>query len=86
MRDDGTIARILWKTSQVLQAKASEIGPKPAEFAAEAEIMQKRAAIARTKLLRSGEGGARGFLREDDAEDEEDEEDDYDILVPLFYR
>ncbi|PMD12013.1 hypothetical protein NA56DRAFT_57621 [Hyaloscypha hepaticicola] len=86
MRDDGPVARILWKTSQVLEAKASEPSLKQAEYVQEADELRKRAAIARAKLLRSGEGGARGFLREDDAVDEEDEEDDYDILVPLFYR
>jgi hypothetical protein len=80
MRDDGQVARILWKISQVLEANEQGI------YAQEANELKNRAAIARAKLLASGEGGARGFLREDDGEDEEDDEDDYDILVPLFYR
>jgi hypothetical protein len=80
MRDDGQVARILWKTSQVLEA--NEFGL----YAQEADELKKRAALARERLLASGEGGARGFLRDDDADDEEDDEEDYDILVPLFYR
>jgi len=79
-RDDGPVARILWRISQVLEA--DELN----RYAQEADDLKKRAAIARAKLRTSGEGGAKGFLREDDADDGDEEEDDYDVLVPLFYR
>ena len=79
-RDDGPVARILWKISQVLEADDLN------RYTQEADDLKNRAAIARAKLRTSGEGGAKGFLREDDADDGDEEEDDYDVLVPLFYR
>jgi hypothetical protein len=50
MRNDGTIARILWKTAKVLEADAKSFHLQ------EANNLKKRAAIARVKLLTSGEG------------------------------
>ena len=79
-RDDGPVARILWKISQVLEA--DELN----RYTQEADDLKNRAALARAKLRTSGEGGAKGFLREDDGDDGDEEEDDYDVLVPLFYR
>ncbi|PMD34179.1 hypothetical protein L207DRAFT_534535 [Hyaloscypha variabilis F] len=49
MRNDGTIARILWKTAKVLEADAKSFHVQ------EANNLKKRAAIARVKLLTSGE-------------------------------
>jgi len=78
-RDDGVIARILWKTAVVLESDVY------GTYAAEAAELRKRAEVARQDLLNSGEGGLIPFIDEYEAERDE-EEDSYDALVPLFFR
>jgi hypothetical protein len=78
-RDDGVIARILWKTAVVLESDV--LG----KFSSEADALRQRAEVARNQLMVSGEGGSIPFVDEDDAERDQ-EEDSYDALVPLFYR
>jgi len=78
-RDDGVIARILWKTSVVLESDM--LG----KFSSEADELRQRAEVARKQLGASGEGGSIPFVEEDDDERDQ-EEDSYDALVPLFYR
>ena len=79
IRDDGVIARILWKTAVVLESDM--LG----KFSSEADALRQRAEVARNQLVVSGEGGKIPFIDEDDAERDQ-EEDSYDALVPLFYR
>jgi hypothetical protein len=78
-RDDGVVARILWKTAVVLESDV--LG----KFSSEADALRQRAEVARKQLVGSGEGGSIPFIDEDDAERDQ-EEDSYDALVPLFYR
>ena len=78
-RDDGVIARILWKTAVVLESDV--LG----KFSSEAGELRQRAELARNKLVASGEGGSIPFADEDDTERDQ-EEASYDALVPLFYR
>jgi len=78
-RDDGVIARILWKTAVVLESDV--LG----KFSSEADALRQRAEVARAQLMANGEGGKIPFIDEDDAERDQ-EEDSYDALVPLFYR
>ena len=81
-RDDGVIARILWKTAVVLESDV--LG----KFSSEADALRQRAEVARKQLMASGEGGSIPFVDEDDAErdQEQEEQASYDALVPLFYR
>jgi hypothetical protein len=76
--DDGSIARICWKTAVVLEVDTFGI------YTSEAKEFKTRAEVAKQKLLAAGEGGIIPFV-EDDA-DQDEEEDSYDALVPLFYR
>lgn len=78
-RDDGPIARILWKTAVVLESDPLNT------FAAEAAELRSKAEVAQQQLLAIGEGGIIPFIDEDDSE-RKAEEDSYDVLVPLFYR
>lgn len=78
-RDDGPIARILWKTSRLLST--DKIG----SYATEAAELRTRAELAKQNLISSGEGGMIPFLEEDEM-DREEEEYSYDVLVPLYYR
>ncbi|KAG4437548.1 hypothetical protein IFR05_006982 [Cadophora sp. M221] len=78
-RDDGPIARILWKRATVLQGHPSGTAAEEA-----LEIKAKAAEIKRY-LMASGEGGT---IPCGDGQDtsKDSEEDSYDALVPLFYR
>ena len=78
-RDDGPIARILWKTAEVLEDDTF------GKYAEEADALRTRAAVAQRLLLGSGEGGEIPFREERDA-DRNQEKESYDALVPLFYR
>jgi hypothetical protein len=78
--DDGSIARICWKTAVVLEGMNVTLDNSKSE----AQEFRNRAELAKQKLLASGEGGFIPVI-EDDAERDE-EEDSYDALVPLFYR
>jgi hypothetical protein len=73
-RDDGPIARILWKTSVVL-ASDPYISDN-----AEANHLRYQAEAAKQMLLAAGEGG---FIQ---GSGRTEEEDSYDSLVPLFFR
>ena len=73
-RDDGPIARILWKTSVVLASDPDNL------YRVEAEELREKAEAVRRALLANGEGGViQGSGRIE-------EEDSYDLLVPLFFR
>lgn len=78
-RDDGQIARILWKTALVLENDT--LG----KYAEEADSYRIRAAVAQQQMLASGEGGEIPYVDEYDA-DRDLEEHSYDALVPLFFR
>lgn len=78
-RDDGPIARILWKLATVLESDT--LG----RFVEEATAFRTRAEVARTSLLAAGEGGAIAYADEDENERNR-EEDLYDSVVPLFFR
>ena len=87
-RDDGTLARILWKTAVVMES--STFGERDSAaavrvYAREAADLRQRAEVARLHLLASGEGGVVPFINEEDAERNQ-EEDSYDVLVPLYFR
>jgi hypothetical protein len=81
-RDDGPLARILWKTSEVLAGLNDPLGL----LAEEAEALRTRALLAQQELVASGEGGQIPFADEDVLYDRTKKEDAYDVLVPLFYR
>jgi hypothetical protein len=78
-RDDGPIARILWKTAIVLESDT--LG----QHAKEAAELRNRAALAQQLLIAAGEGGELPDSEEDKTERNE-EKDSYDVLVPLFHR
>jgi hypothetical protein len=78
-RDDGPIARILWKTAVVLES--NPLG----QHAKEAQELRNRAALAQQQLIAAGEGGELPHSDEDNPERNE-EKDGYDVLVPLFHR
>lgn len=85
-RDDGTIARILWKTAVVLK---NQPGGTTVKEAQEAEQLLARAYFARSTLAASGEGGE-GELYELDRREAmsemEREEESFDLLVPGYFR
>jgi len=76
-RDDGTMARILWKISVVLEQDPSTAG--------EANEMRIRAEMARKSLM--GCTGGMVFALDDDGNPDENEtEDSYNTLVPGYFR
>ncbi|KAG0647439.1 hypothetical protein D0Z07_6667 [Hyphodiscus hymeniophilus] len=77
-RDDGPIARNLWKTAEVLEKYP--LNP----YRGEAAALRARAEVAQGKLLAEGEGGVISAVQEKSARSAE--EHSYDVLVPLFYR
>lgn len=79
-RDDGTMARILWKTSVVLEDDA--VGA----YAAESTSKRTRAELARRKLTGNGEGNLVFTLDEHGNVDPNETEDSYDALVPGYFR
>ena len=79
-RDDGVVARILWRTAVFLETDV--LG----KFTSgEATELRQRAELARKDLAANGEGG---FVLFGDQKEEEKntEQDEFDALVPLFYR
>jgi hypothetical protein len=78
-RDDGHIARILWKTAMVLENNTF------GKFAEEAERLKTRALVAQQQMLASGEGGEIPFIEGYEG-DLSKEEDSYAALIPLFFR
>jgi hypothetical protein len=80
-RDDGIMARILWKTSVVLESDTF------GSFAREADYLRIRAEVARRTLMGRGEGGDVVIAIDEDGNPDADEnEDSYDALVPLYFR
>ncbi len=78
-RDDGTIARILFKMAKVLEQDVLA-GPQ-------AQQTRNRAEVARRALTASGEGNMVQILDDEGNVDYEEEEDEaYDLLVPIFFR
>lgn len=78
-RDDGNIARILWKSAQVLESDTCN------RYADEAVALRTRAELARAQITAMGEGGDIPFPNiESGARDFEEES--YTALVPLFFR
>jgi hypothetical protein len=85
-RDDGTIARILWKTANVLK---NQPGGTTIKQAQEAEQLLARAYSARSTLSASGEGGEGELYeleRRDAMSEMEKEEESFDLLVPGYFR
>jgi len=78
-RDDGPIARILWKMSVVMGSDTYGADRE------EALKLRTRADTALAQLRGSGEGGFIPYIDEDTRERDQ-EEDDFDSLVPLFFR
>jgi hypothetical protein len=79
-RDDGTIARIIWKKSQVLESE-----PFGASID-EANELRIRAELA-LKTLSGSRKRAIVFSVDDDGNpDPEEMEDAYDSLVPGYFR
>jgi len=76
-RDDGHIARILWKTAQVLESDTHN------RFAEDAVALRTRAELARAELAAIGEGGE---MPDEETSFRDVEEDSYRVLVPLFFR
>jgi hypothetical protein len=79
-RDDGTMARILWKTSVVLASDTFGTYQK------EANDMLIRAEVARQDLTGNGEGGVVIALDEEGNADPVETEDSYDALIPGYFR
>jgi tetratricopeptide (TPR) repeat protein len=86
LRDDGTIARILWKISMVLRNQPSGMSVKEAK---EADQILARAYLARSALTESGEA-AEGEIydldRREAMSEMEREEESFDLLVPGYFR
>ncbi|KAH9220315.1 P-loop containing nucleoside triphosphate hydrolase protein [Leptodontidium sp. 2 PMI_412] len=81
-RDDGPIARILWKRATILESDSS------GKHAEEATDLKAKAAEIKQRLMASGEGGMIPHYEDQgNSKDKENrEEDSYDALVSLFYR
>jgi len=79
-RDDGTMARILWKKSVVLESDTY------GTFQNVANEMRLRAELARKELTSNGEGGVVISLDEDGDPDALETEESYDVLVPGYFR
>lgn len=88
-RDDGTIARILWKTAMVLLANPEGLGVPETK---DAEDLLNRAFNARSALITSGEGteikeiDLLDSVDTDDKTRKELDEESFDLLVPIFFR
>jgi hypothetical protein len=79
-RDDGTMARIMWKKSLVLESDTF------GTFQEEATELRIRAELALRKLTTNGEGGVVLSLDDEGNADQAEMEDAYDSLVPGYFR
>jgi hypothetical protein len=79
-RDDGTMARIMWKKSQVLESET--LG----ESMAEANDLRIRAELALKTLTAKGEGAMVFSFGDDGNPDPDEMEEAYDSLVPGYFR
>ena len=83
-RDDGTIARILWKIANILRNNPA--GTTLAQ-GQEAEQLLARAYKARSALQASGEAGEpRDQFNQEAMTEKEEEEVSFELLVPGLYR
>ncbi|RDW59780.1 hypothetical protein BP6252_12867 [Coleophoma cylindrospora] len=79
-RDDGTMARIMWKMSVILEDDTY------GTYAKEADSLRLRAELARQQLTASGESGLVFAIDENGNEDRDETEASYEALIPFFYR
>jgi hypothetical protein len=79
-RVDGTMARIMWKKSKVLEDDTY------GKFEKEAQELLIRAEFAQKTLMGNGEGGVIIAIDERGNLDAAEEEDSYDSLVPGYFR
>ncbi|KAN0114720.1 hypothetical protein V8E51_004264 [Hyaloscypha variabilis] len=79
-RDDGTMARIMWKMSQVLESDPF------GTFLGYATELRIRAELALKTLTANGEGGILFSLDEEGNADHDEMKDAYDSLVPGYFR
>jgi hypothetical protein len=77
---DGTIARILWKTSEVLELDVF------GHFQEDATELRIQAELALSKLTRDGQGGLVFSLDDEGMPDKAEIEMEYDSLVPGYFR
>lgn len=85
-RDDGTIARILWKIAMVLKNQPSGMSVKDAQ---EADQLLARAYVAKAALTGTGEAGEGEIYDLDRREamtEMDKEEESFDLLVPGYFR
>jgi hypothetical protein len=85
-RDDGHIARALWKTAMVLRNQPAGVSPQDMK---KSEQLLARAYNAKSQLIASGEAGE-GEICDCDARDRmtemEKEEESFDLLIPGYFR
>ena len=79
-RDDGTMARIMWKKLQVLESETF------GGSIIEANALRIRAELALKTLTTQGEGAIVFSLVDDGNPDPDEMEDAYDSLVPGCFR
>ncbi len=79
-KDDGTMARIMWKTSIVLESDTF------GSFQEDATDLRIRAELAMKTLTAKGEGGFVLSLDEEGNADQTEMEEVYDSLVPGYFR
>jgi hypothetical protein len=79
-RDDGTMARIMWKLSKVMEDDTF------GTYAKQAEELRIRAEVAQKTLAGNGEGGVIIAIDDKGDLDAIEEEDSYDALVPGYFR
>jgi tetratricopeptide (TPR) repeat protein len=78
--DDGTMARIMWKLSQVLESEMF------GTFLKDAAVLRIRVELTLKSLKAKGEGGVVFGVNEEWSVDQEEMEDAYDALVPGNFR
>lgn len=79
-RDDGTMARIMWKKSQVLESDTF------GTFLDDASELRIRAELALKTLSAQGQGGIVFSFDDDGSPDPDEMEDAYDSLVSGYFR
>ncbi|CZT03883.1 uncharacterized protein RAG0_10529 [Rhynchosporium agropyri] len=79
-RDDGTMARMMWRMSVVLDSDTY------GTFQDEATALRNRAELAMREMSAQGEGGGVLVLDEEGAVDQNEMEDAFNSLVPGYLR
>lgn len=77
-RDDGTIARILFKMAKVLE--------NDVQGAQAAQDLRTRAGVAKATISGMGKGDILQIMDEDGNVNLGEEDDTFDALVPIFFR